>query len=302
MRGLVVLAVFAANLGLGGQPFDFAQGGQVFRTGVDLTTFGVTITDKKGALVTDLSQDDFVIVEDGKPQSLQFFARGDADVGPELHLGLLLDTSGSMAEDLKLARSAAVRFLNLLPEAEDITLVDFDDEVRITRYPQRDFARMIERIRMRKADGMTALYDALGTYLDGAEDQPGRKIMVMYTDGGDTRSQLTFEETVTLLKASQVTVYAVGLVERMGSYRMEMQMRMRQLAETTGGQAFFPTEMKSVEGAYDKVLAEIKGQYHLGYLSTNTATDGTWRNVVIKLKKPGLRVRTRKGYFAPYTP
>jgi Ca-activated chloride channel family protein len=302
MRGLVVLAVFAANLGLGSQPFDVAQGKPVFRAGVDLTTFGVTITDKKGALVTDLSKDDFVIVEDGKPQSLQFFARGDADVAPELHLGLLLDTSGSMAEDLKLARSAAVRFLNLLPEAEDITLVDFDDEVRITRYPQRDFARMIERIRMRKADGMTALYDALGTYLDGADEQPGRKIMVMYTDGGDTRSQLTFDETVTLLKASQVTVYAVGLVERMGSFRMEMQMRMRQLAETTGGQAFFPTEMKSVEGAYDKVLAEINGQYHLGYVSTNTVTDGAWRKVEIKLKKPDLRVRTRRGYFAPYAP
>src|SRR4029077_4430448 len=130
-----------------------------------------------------------------------------------------------------------------VPEAKDITLVDFDDEVRITQYPQRDFARMIERIRMRKADGMTALYDALGTYLDGADEQPGRKIMVMYTDGGDTRSRLTFEETMTSLKASQVTVCAVGLVDRMGSYRMEMQMKMRQLAEATGGQAFFPTEM-----------------------------------------------------------
>jgi Ca-activated chloride channel family protein len=289
MRGLVVLAVFAANLV---QP--------VFRAGVDLTTFGVTVTDKKGALVTNLSKDDFLVLEDGKPQSLQFFAHGDADIAPELHLGLLLDTSGSMAEDLKLARSAAVRFLNLLPEAEDITLVDFDDQVRITRYPERDFARMIERIRLRKADGMTALYDALGTYLDGADEQPGRKVMVMYTDGGDTRSQLTFEETVTLLKASQVTVYAVGLVERMGSYRMEMQMKLRQLAETTGGQAFFPTEMTSIEGAYDKVLAEIKGQYHLGYLSTNTSTNGAWRKVDVKVKGSDLHVRTRKGYFGPY--
>ena len=292
MRGLAILAICAANLAIGQQA--------VFRTGVDLTTFGVSITDKKGALVTDLSKDDFAVIEDGKPQTIQFFARGDADVAPELHLGLLLDTSGSMAEDLKLARSAAVRFLNLVPEARDITLVDFDEEVRITRYPQRDFARMIERIRMRKADGMTALYDALGTYLDGADEQPGRKIMVMYTDGGDTKSQLTFDETMTLLKASQVTVYAVGLVERMGSYRMEMQMKMRQLAEATGGQAFFPTEMKAVEGAYDKVLAEIKGQYHLGYVSSNSAKDGAWRKVEIKLKKADLRIRSRKGYFAPY--
>ena len=123
MRALAILAVLAIS----SQPFDSAQGRQTFRSGVDLTTFGVTVTDKKGALVTNLSKDDFEIVEDGKQQAIQFFARGDADVAPELHLGLLLDTSGSMVEELRLARSAAVRFLNLLPEAEDITLVDFDD-------------------------------------------------------------------------------------------------------------------------------------------------------------------------------
>ena len=136
-----------------------------------------------------------------------------------MHLGLMLDTSGSMEADLKLARSAAIKFLNLLPEAEDITLVDFDTEVRVTRYPQRDFARLVERIRQRKPDGWTALYDALGDYLDGAGQQDGRKVLVMYTDGGDTRSALSFSETLTLLKASQVTVYAVGLVENTGSAR-----------------------------------------------------------------------------------
>ena len=75
---------------------------------------------------------------------------------------------------------------------------------------------------------------------------------------------------------------------------------LQQLVEPTGGQAFFPTAMKDVETAYDKVLAEIKGQYHLGYLSTNTATDGAWRKVEVKVKRPGLKVRTRKGYFGRY--
>ena len=79
-------------------------------------------------------------------------------------------------------------------------------------------------------------------------------------------------------------------------------MTLRQLAEATGGQAFFPTAMKDVESAYDKVLAEIKGQYHLGYLSTNTAKDGAWRKVEIRVKRPDLRVRSRKGYFGPYKP
>ncbi len=81
-------------------------------------------------------------------------------------------------------------------------------------------------------------------------------------------------ETLTLLKASQVTVYAIGLVENAGSSRLDFQMKLQQLAEATGGQAFFPTRLKEVDGTYEKVLAEIQGQYHLGYLSSNAATDG----------------------------
>ena len=294
MPGRLLLFVLCSSLFLEAQP--------VFRAGVDLTTFAATITDKKGNIVTDLTRDNFEILEDGKAQSIQYFANGDGDSTPPMHLGLMVDASGSMQNDMKLAQGAAIKFLNMLPAAEDITLVDFDTQVRITRYPQRDFARLVERIRQRKADGWTALYDALGTYLDGADSQEGRKVMVMYTDGADSRSALTLSETVTLLKASQVTVYAIGLTENTGSARSQLQMTLRQLAETTGGQAFFPTAMKDVESAYDKVLAEIKGQYHLGYLSTNAATDGKWRKVEIKVKRPDLRVRTRKGYFGPYKP
>ena len=274
----------------------------MFRGGVDLSTFAATVTDKKGNLITDLTKDDFEIVEDGRKQSLEYFAMGDGDAAPPMHLGLMVDASGSMRNDLKLAQGAAVKFLNMLPAAQDITLVDFDTQVRIARYPQRDFARLIERIRQRKADGFTALYDALGTYLDGADSQDGRKVMVMYTDGGDTRSALSFSETMTLLKASNVTVYAIGLVDNMGSARAQVQMTLRRMVETTGGEAFFPSAMKDVESAYDKVLLEIKGQYHLGYQSTNTARDGAWRKVEIRLKRPGLRVRSRQGYFAPYQP
>jgi Ca-activated chloride channel family protein len=281
-----------------GQP----AGQQVFRAGVDLTTFGVTVTDRKGNIVTDLAKEEFVIVEDGTPQAVQYFARGVGDTTPAMHLGLMMDASGSMRADMKLAQSAAIKFLNMLPAAEDITLVDFDTQVRITRYPQRDFPRLVERIRQRKPKGWTALYDALGTYLDGAGELDGRKVMVMYTDGGDTRSALSFSETLTLLKASQVTVYAIGLVERAGSARLQLQMTLRQMAETTGGQAFFPSAMDDVESAYEQVLAEINGQYHLGYLSSNTAADGAWRKVEIKLKRDDLRVRSRKGYFAPYRP
>jgi Ca-activated chloride channel family protein len=276
-------------------------GQQVFRTGVDLVTFGVTAVDKRGSLITDLTREDFELIEDGRPQTIAHFARGDADgTAAATHLGLMLDTSGSMEADLKLARSAAIKFLNLLPDARDITLVDFDTEVRVTRYPQRDFARLVERIRMRKSDGWTALYDALGVYLDGADAQDGRTILVMYTDGADSRSQLNFAEIMNLLKASQVTVYAVGLVENAGSYRHQLQMRIQQMVEATGGQAFFPSSLKDLDASYEKVLAEIKAQYHLGYASSNASQDGTWRKVEIRVKRPDVKLRSRKGYFAPY--
>ena len=296
----VELARFG-RLSAAGPPEPLGAGQQVFRAGVDLVTFGVTAVDKRGNLITDLTLADFEIIEDGRPQAIEYFVRGDADgTAAATHLGLMLDTSGSMEADLKLARSAAIKFLNLLPDARDITLVDFDTEVRVTRYPQRDFARLIERIRMRKSDGWTALYDALGVYLDGADSQDGRTILVMYTDGADSRSQLNFTDTMDLLRASRVTVYAVGLVENSGSYRHQLQMRIQQMVEATGGQAFFPSSLKDLDGSYEKVLAEIKAQYHLGYASTNQTQDGAWRKVDIRVKRPDIKLRSRKGYFANY--
>jgi Ca-activated chloride channel homolog len=293
ITSLLILATAASVVGAANQP--------TFRAGIDLVTFGVTVVDRKGQLVTDLTADDFQVVEDGRPQHLTYFTRGLGEgEGPATHLGLMLDTSASMEADLKLARSAAIKFLNLLPEAEDITLVDFDSEVRVTRYPQRDFPRLIERIRMRKPQGWTALYDALGVYLDGASSQGGRTVLVMYTDGADSRSKLRWDELLTLLRASHVTVYAVGLLDNTGRLRSELSMRLQQIVEATGGQVFYPSSLKDLDKSYEKVLAEIKAQYQLGYLSANPAQDGKWRKVEITVKRPDVKVRSRKGYFAPF--
>jgi Ca-activated chloride channel homolog len=277
----------------------------LFRAGIELVNFGVTVNDKRGTYITNLTQDDFEIFEDGKKQTLKFFARGDElESAPELHVGLLFDTSGSMGEDIKLSRSAAVKFLNTLNDARDMTLVDFDTEVRVAKYGQQDFPRMVERIRGRRPDGNTALYDALGVYLDGASDDDGRTILVLYTDGGDTRSALAFSDVMTLIKASDVTIYTVGFLEHQsGGVRSEQRARLFQVAEATGGQAFFPSAMKDVEMAYDKIVAQIRAQYSLGYASTNTQQDGQWRKVEIKVTRPDLKdlkIQSRRGYFAPY--
>jgi Ca-activated chloride channel homolog len=146
---------------------------QTFRTAVDLVHFAVVVTDKQGSPITGLTPDDFEIKEAGKPQTIKFFNAGDAEAAPPLHLGFLLDTSGSMEEDLKDVRTAAIKFLNAMDQAEDITLVDFDTEVRKATYSGSEYARLIERIRGRKADGMTALYDAIGVYLGGSDRSEG---------------------------------------------------------------------------------------------------------------------------------
>jgi len=215
---------------------------------------------------------------------------------------LLFDTSGSMTEDIKLSRSAAVKFLNTLSDAKDMTLVDFDTEVRVAKYGQKDFPRMVERIRGRTPDGETALYDAMGVYLDGASEDEGRKILVLYTDGGDTHSTISFGDLMTLIRASDVTVYSVGFLEHSRG-RIEERAHLMQIAEATGGQAFFPSTMKDIDASYDKVVAQIRAQYSLGYTSTNTKQDGAWRKVEIRVTRPdlkGSKILARRGYFAPY--
>jgi VWFA-related protein len=273
-----------------------------FRAGIDLVNFGVTVTDRRGNFINDLTAADFEIIEEGQRQAVAYFARGEeVEAAPEMHVGLLFDTSGSMGEDIKLARSAAVRFLNTLSDAKDMTLVDFDTEVRVARYGQREFPRIVERIRNRKPDGWTALYDALGVYLDGAAEDEGRTILVLYTDGGDTRSALTFGDVMTLVRASDVTIYTVGFLDNQpGSVKTVQRARLAQMAEATGGQAFFPSAMKDIESAYDKVVAQIRAQYILGYSSTNPKPDGSWRKVEIRVTRPDARIQSRKGYFAPF--
>jgi len=298
---LVVACVLAGGLVAAG------QGSQTFRAGIDLVSFGVTVVDRKGNLVTDLQEADFEVYEKGKKQALAHFVpcgATDGGSGVPLHLGALFDMSGSMDMDLAFARSAAIKFLNMLAEARDFTLVDFDTEVRVARFSQAEFPRLVERIRTRKADGNTALWDALGVYLDGASGQDGRKILVLYTDGGDNASHIRFNELLDLLKASDATVHAIGFLEHQPQgARMELRQRLEQIAEQTGGQAFFPTTTKALDGVYEKVAAEIDAQYGLGYVSSDAKMDGTWRKVEIRVVRPGaknLRVRARAGYFAPY--
>ena len=291
--------VVCAALGIGSAIVIASDRAQpTFRAGIDLVTFGVTAVDRKGNLVTDLTQDDFQILEDGKPQTLRYFTRGLGEgEGPAAHLGLMLDTSGSMEKDLKLARSAAIKFLNLLPEAEDITLVDFDTEVRVTRYPQRDFARLVERIRQRKPDGWTALYDALGVYLDGASAQQGRTILVMYTDGADSRSRAAVRRA----DGSAAGLAGHRLRRRAGREHRPDARRIddAHAADRRGDRR--PGVLSHGAQGPRRVLREgaggDQGAIPARLSLDQTAQDGAWRKVEIKIKRPGLKAPQPQGLF-----
>ncbi len=280
----------------------------VFRSGVDLVRFGVAVVDEEGEIVSGLTADDFRVVEEGQEQRISYFSRGlrlDSDRIP-LHLGVLFDVSGSMTVDAAFAKTAAIRFLRGLDFAVDMTLVEFDTQVRVSRFTQVDFPRLVERLRSQRAEGMTALYDALGVYLDGAFAQDGRKLLLLYTDGADTRSRLRYSELRDLLRASDVTVYAIGFqAPRRTMAQLRERQRLRQIAALTGGRAYFPVSRDDLDEIYAEIREELEARYSLGYVSTDRTTDGAWRRVTVSLRgdRPELddaRIRTREGYFAPF--
>ena len=308
--GLPIAAAWIAALAVAFGAIDAAAQRPTFSSGIDLVHLGVTVADRDGNLVTDLVVDDFEVLEDGEPQEIRYFSVGlesDAQLIP-LHLGLLLDMSQSMERTERFQKTAAIRFLNAVTYAVDMTLVDFDTEVRVGRYGQDDFGRMIERIRGRRPKGYTALYDALGVYLDGAFEQDGRKVLVLYTDGEDTRSRLSIRDARDLLRASDVTVYAVGFQESLrAQQRQRQRMVLGQLTEMTGGYSYYPDDVDDLDEIYGRIVEELDGRYSLGFISANLRQDGTWRELEVRLRETDRRddlrqprIRVREGYFAPW--
>ena len=263
---------------------------QQFRGGVDLVRLPVVVTARDGILVRGLKADDFDVLEEGKPQKIAYFAEGAPGEALPLHLGLLLDTSGSMERDLREAANAAIQFVDALDEAVDVTFLDFDSSVRVGRFLPSSYPMLFQRIRERKAGGMTALYDALGVYLETALEREGQHVVILYTDGGDSTSRIAYGKLQELLRLGNVMVYAIGYLEnQLSSARMTQQLRVTQIARETGGEAFFPTSPKEIHEFYAKILDELASRYTIGYTPVVASRDGKFRRVEVKIKKPELK-------------
>ena len=306
IRALIVLAIAATiAVTVVASPSQVERQDPTFQGRVDLVNVGVTVAGKKQQVVTDLGIQDFAVYEDGKPQQISAFATG-AETVPMLHVGVLLDVSLSQLPQLGFTQAAVIKFMTSLHDAIDMTFIEFASQVSGASYTQDEFPLLVQRVRGLRANGETALYDAIGRYLEIAGGQDGRKVMVVYTDGADSCSRLGLDKLMKMLKASDVTVYAIGAfgLESI-SLTFPQRAQLSIMAEATGGTAFFPISVKELDGIYAQVLGEVRAQYTVGYVSTNEKADGSWRKVEIKVTRPDgkkLKVRARKGYFAPSKP
>jgi Ca-activated chloride channel family protein len=276
----------------------------VVRASVDLVSLPVIVT-SRGQPVAGLTANDFEIREGGVRQTIVTFADALSESVP-VHLGLMLDRSVSMERDLEAAAAAAVRFISDFPEAEDVTFVEFERTVRLGRYEPSSYPQLFDRIRDGKMGWGTALYDALGRYVESTRDRTGIHVLVLYTDGGDSMSDLGATEVIDLLRGGRVMLYALAYTQRQaGSARFIQEGLLQRLARETGGAVFFPGSARDLDRIYQTIRAEVRGRYTLGYVSTNSARDGAFRKVQVSLAGPARRdsqVRTRTGYFAPGRP
>ena len=282
-----------------------AQPTPVFRAGLDLVNVTVTVRDGKGGLVADLTADDFAVREDGRPQKVEIFApaaRPEERQELALNLGMLFDTSESMRKDLKLSQESAIRFLDAIPRARDLLLIFFDRDIRISRYNSENQQGIFGRILEAKGEGFTALYDAIAVYVSRIAETPGRKVLVIFTDGDDTTSQVPPHEVQRLVRSTEVTIYPVAFP---GTHRPSSADALRarsflvSLAEASGGRVFQPTASRELAGIYQSILDELGTQYVLGYVSDNPKHDGKFHRITVELKRPGLKVRHRPGYEVP---
>jgi Ca-activated chloride channel family protein len=303
MRG-PIRALVVCGLLLGAAALTRAQQAPVFRSGVDVVNVTVAVHDERGKLVTDLAEQDFQLFQDGRRQDIRVFARAFEPGRDELlalDLGLLMDTSQSMVQNLKLSRLAATRFLDAVPRAHELITIFFDEDIRISRYDSENQQGLVERIQEVTGGRNTALYDAIAVYLSRIQGSSGRKVLVLFTDGEDSHSELNQMDVNKLVRSSPVTIYSIafacdGLVS---SQRTAKARRvLEHLADLTGGAVYAPATYKDLPDIYDKIIDELKGQYVIGFVPDKPATEGRYHKLKVDVARPGVKVRHRPGYTA----
>lgn len=259
---------------------------------VDAVELPVTVLGDDGRPVENLTRDDFEVLEDGSPQRLTHVAR-HRDV--PVRLGLVVDTSGSMEATFPEVQRVAMGFLrNLLRPTDRAFVVAFSDRPVLLEPLTRDFEALGRALLALRAERLTALYDAVVFSLFQFAGVRGRRALVVLTDGADNASRHTFADVVELAARTGACVYAIGIDISVRELRERAQLQ--RLARATGGEAFFVARAGGLERVYARIERELRSQYLLAYTSSSSAPAGQWRRIEVRLRRPGVKLRTLAGY------
>jgi Ca-activated chloride channel family protein len=271
----------------------------------------ITVTDKKGQLVSGLSQSDFLITEDRVPQVIDSFTSEENNNLP-LYVGVLMDTSPSTAGKLKFEQESAMNFIQTVvrPRKDRVLFATFDDQVTL----RQDFTDRLELLDRAvfavKATGkQTALYDAIWQFCDEKmRSAQGRRSLVIITDGDDTYSRADINDAIDIAQRTETTIFAISTKAGLsgsvpgveaGTVKDHGDKGLERLCEETGGVAFFTGDMLALERSFSKIAKELRSQYLITYKPTNDRYDGSYRRVEVKLTgHDNLKLRTKRGYKA----
>jgi Ca-activated chloride channel homolog len=278
---------------------------------VNLVLVDVSVTDEKDQIVSDLTKDDFHLYEDRIEQPISVFKHEDVPVT----VGLLLDASGSMYTKRQKVNAAAVDFMQLSNPNDQVFLIDFADEAYLEL--DKDFTSDVEELREALENvqfrSSTVLYDAVYLALNHIKKgKYDKKVILLVTDGKDNPGpgkHFAFKQAFDFAVESGAQIYTVGLLDEPPKSHFfkkglpkEAEI-LKELAEATGGKVYFPQSINDIGNVTKEIAHDIRSQYLLGYYPTNTARNGTWRSLQVKVTpKPSskkLFVRCKRGYNAP---
>jgi Ca-activated chloride channel family protein len=277
-----------------------------FRTEVKLVRMLATVKDANGALIGGLEKEDFEVSDNGAAQEIAHFERQTAQ---PLSVGLMLDTSGSTAKDLKYEIDSIERFSKALfgsgNAGDQAALFTFNHEVVKRSAFTRRQKRIEEALSTVKAEAGTSMYDAIHLGASELGRREGRRVMIIVTDGGDTTSRVDFHAALESAHKHDVVIYGIVVVPISNDAGRNVggENSLFQFATGTGGKTFLPSVGAALDKAFDEILRDLRTQYLITFYPKNVPlTRNRFHTVKLTTKKPGLRVQSRSGYYGEAAP
>lgn len=292
------------SAGTGQQPqaVDTSQPEAQFSASFTQVNVLFTVVDKKGRFVTDLTVNDFEVIENKKSQFIQQFT---AESDLPLRLALLVDTSNSVAPQFRFEQQAAIRFMNdvMRPRNDKMLLIGFDSTPELVSDLTSNMEALEKGVNSMRPGGGTSLYDAI--YFAAKEklmqDQPRekfRRAMILISDGEDTQSRYTRDQALEMAQKADTVIYAISTNTTRED--KEGDLVLKYLTAETGGQAFFPFKVEDLDQSFENIANELRHQYNIFYHPEPFLTDGLYHPITVRVKtRKDLIVKARKGYYAP---